>query len=829
MKRSTTGPGNLLPPGRAFCLLALLVPLLASARSTSHATGFHTPPGQPAQQTRALGPSNISVSGRFLEVWSAPGSQEASVYVNGWPITPRRPEIALEDGKVYDTQWFERARYEAHPQNGPPYDVLLGRLGARLVEGRGRIDPATKRARNPEDQPFLAIDARAEADGRTRLWFPESGHTISGKFLDNWRRYGGLGQFGFPLSEPFQETSPTDGKTYTVQYFERARFELHPDAPAPYDVELGLLGVQQHLLTPIPAEQLPIAPPPGVTSAKDTLYIGSLQEPTTLVGFEESTTVAARFLDAITFGDRLVHADDKQNYFPLAAWYVPTFENGGSFFVGTGGDRHLVTKYKLRPGIKWSDGVELTSNDAIFAYKLLVDDPNVVMNEQVLKLQSVDNPDRYTVVYNWMSANQATAKFNDPATDKKAYAFLKLYVDSNAPVVDTAYFLVGTVLPEHVLNKLPVDKLGESTYALNPVGYGPYKVQLWEQGQEMVLVRNEHYNLTEKPLIKTIVSTFQTDVNQNVSQFVLGDLDAIAGEAFTVPPELCPQIAQAGGVCASMPGPTWEHLEFSFIYEPFQDKRVRQAIMQAINREQIHNVVFGGAARVSNGPTPASVYFSLENPNFALEFPNLAAKYALPRYPYDPAAANRLLDEAGWAAGPDGTRAKGGVKLSFQFASTRNVARQVVQALVQADLKAVGVNAAIMNVRQSDFLQLPSSFILLATGKAQMILVAISQDALTDFRSFSTDELWTPQSQGVNFQQYKNSKVTEANRVFNLETERTKVAEAAAIAQMEIMSDLPVVPLVERPNIEIYRTTLQNRRLSNSTVSQWWNITQWYF
>lgn len=61
-----------------------------------------------------------------------------------------------------------------------------------------------------------------------------------GKILEYWNRYGGLKQFGFPLSEPFQEVSTADGKTYTVQYFERNRFELHPKKAAPYEVGLGI-------------------------------------------------------------------------------------------------------------------------------------------------------------------------------------------------------------------------------------------------------------------------------------------------------------------------------------------------------------------------------------------------------------------------------------------------------------------------------------------------------------------------------------------------------------------------------------------------------------
>src|SRR5688500_2479730 len=87
-------------------------------------------PALPAEAASAQGASRtingIAVSGRFLEVWSRRGSEQASVYMNGLPITEARAEISLEDGKSYTTQWFERARYELHPENTMPNDVLLG-------------------------------------------------------------------------------------------------------------------------------------------------------------------------------------------------------------------------------------------------------------------------------------------------------------------------------------------------------------------------------------------------------------------------------------------------------------------------------------------------------------------------------------------------------------------------------------------------------------------------------------------------------------------------------------------------------------------------------
>ena len=73
----------------------------------------------------------------------------------------------------------------------------------------------------------------------------ETGHSLQGAFLNYWNAHGGVSIFGYPLTEEFQEANPIDGQVYTVQYFERHRFESHPEARAtPYEVLLGLLGVQ---------------------------------------------------------------------------------------------------------------------------------------------------------------------------------------------------------------------------------------------------------------------------------------------------------------------------------------------------------------------------------------------------------------------------------------------------------------------------------------------------------------------------------------------------------------------------------------------------------
>src|SRR3954469_13199318 len=74
-------------------------------------------------------------------------------------------------------------------------------------------------------------------------YFPETGKTISGKFLQYWKANGGLATYGFPITDAKDEVDPETGKTFLTQWFERNRFELHPEnAGTPYEVLLGLLG-----------------------------------------------------------------------------------------------------------------------------------------------------------------------------------------------------------------------------------------------------------------------------------------------------------------------------------------------------------------------------------------------------------------------------------------------------------------------------------------------------------------------------------------------------------------------------------------------------------
>ena len=163
--------------------------------------------------------TNYCVQGRFLEYWRNHGG----LPTNGYPISEEF-EQRLEDGKTYTVQYFERVRMEYHPEHaGTPYEVLLGQFGVRIylsVPGRSLIPAMPK-------------------PGAT--FFISSSHNVNPDFLAYWQQHGGLMQFGYPMTEEFEEQLE-DGRTYTVQYFERAPFERHPENPTPYTILLGQFG-----------------------------------------------------------------------------------------------------------------------------------------------------------------------------------------------------------------------------------------------------------------------------------------------------------------------------------------------------------------------------------------------------------------------------------------------------------------------------------------------------------------------------------------------------------------------------------------------------------
>ncbi|HEX5504056.1 MAG TPA: kelch repeat-containing protein [Thermomicrobiales bacterium] len=187
-------------------------------RVSSRATAEVYDPGVPAA---CFVQTDVCMQGRFLAYWRAHGG----LATNGYPLSYEFGQ-QLEDGNTYTVQYFERVRMEDHPENPPPWDVELGQFGRRILQER------TGHGTAPPAQP---------KDGFA--YFQVTGHNVAQDFYAYWQANGGLAQFGYPVTEEYQERLE-DGKTYTVQYFERARFERHPENQPPWDIELGQFGRQ---------------------------------------------------------------------------------------------------------------------------------------------------------------------------------------------------------------------------------------------------------------------------------------------------------------------------------------------------------------------------------------------------------------------------------------------------------------------------------------------------------------------------------------------------------------------------------------------------------
>lgn len=204
---SALQPRGLTTLRRMTMLSALVIGLLATVVMPRSAR---------ADESRYFLETRHNVPAFFANYWAARGGLERF----GLPLT----EPYTENGLT--VQYFERARFERHPENrDTPYEVLLGQLGREV---------------RPPDPPTIPVG------GINARFFTETGHNLA-LFRAYWERNDGLEQFGLPITEELKEVSSEDGKSYTVQYFERARLEYHPEKRGtPFEVSLGQLGRERY-------------------------------------------------------------------------------------------------------------------------------------------------------------------------------------------------------------------------------------------------------------------------------------------------------------------------------------------------------------------------------------------------------------------------------------------------------------------------------------------------------------------------------------------------------------------------------------------------------
>jgi peptide/nickel transport system substrate-binding protein len=360
----------------------------------------------------------------------------------------------------------------------------------------------------------------------------------------------------------------------------------------------------------------------------------------------------------VTFLSPLIHgfllrADGEGRLIPDLATAVPTAANGG-----VSRDGRTVT-YHLRRGASWHDGAPFDARDVVFSFAAAMNPNNNVPDrtgfDHVAAIRALDPYTvqvRLTRPFSPFVASCFTLAANDP------YPLLP------------AHLLAG----KHDLNRDP--------YNAAPVGLGPYKVASWNRGSRIVLTADPHY-FRGAPAIPRIDIAIVPDINTQATLWQGGSFDFIlprvqAGRTF-----LGQIRSRRDAHVILKPHNEFDYVQLNVVHPPLDDVRVRRALAMGIDRDKIMRDLDG------------ELWVPGETDRLPGQF---AYDPSIVQPRYDPAAAARLLDAAGWRRGPDGVRRKKGRELALDFvATTESKTTGRFGLSVQQQLGQIGVRVNLLS------------------------------------------------------------------------------------------------------------------------------------
>ena len=537
--------------------------------------------------------------------------------------------------------------------------------------------------------------------------------------------------------------------------------------------------------------------------------------------FYNSTILSGQLVANLVF-DPLVGLDDQMNPYPVLAASIPTPDNSLVRLSGDGPDRRLIVTMPLREDVTWSDGEPFTADDVVYTWQLMMNPQSGFDTTVEDKLKSVDKVDDHTVRFTYLSANEAHAL--DPERYKD---------QGNDPVVDPLYafglYDAPAIYPRHALRDIVGDdprhsrlvaSMASSDFARNPIGTGPYVLSRWDAGSALTFT-SRGMPLPQRlgqPAIDTIVFRIMPDKNDSLTALSQGQVQVVAQDSLDAAD--APVLDTLPGVQARYtPGNAWEHLTFNLDNPILADPGVRQAIAHGLNRDALNEAVMFSKAEVTVSQVPSWSW---------------AFDASLPRYDYNTAEANQLLDRAGWTrAGADGVRTKNDQRLTLNYWSTPASFRPGLMALVKDQLAQIGIELTIDSF--------PSPTLFDTTGATPQALVSRQFD-IVEFAWVSSydpgnDAVYNMRSssipskangyQGGNYGAYKNPRsdqlLSQLQNSVDPSFRRVALLEAQTIWQ----SDLPVLPLLLRPITTAASTRLANFRPTPAPAGETWNIEQW--
>jgi peptide/nickel transport system substrate-binding protein len=507
--------------------------------------------------------------------------------------------------------------------------------------------------------------------------------------------------------------------------------------------------------------------PASIGPSNDLLIVGYDREPDTLNRF--STHILEDIQTCIVEG--LTTTDERMQIVPLLATEVPTIENGG-VRVRPGGGMDVV--WKLRPGVKWHDGVAFTSDDVKFTVEAI--------NGPSYHPESTDGFDRI-----------ASVETPDPLTA------VVHYKEVYAPYA--SQFIRGA-LPRHVLQGRDIDRAQD--YNRHPLGTGPYRVAEWKSGEYILLERVPHYWRGDAyPKIRRLMFRFIANTNTRINQLKSGEVHLVA----LVPWDKYREIADLPSIVVhKTPGNAYEHVTLNERQFPaFADVRVRRALIQAIDRTTIARTILDGLAPVADGPIQPLSWAYTDR---------------ITHYGFDPARARDLLDQAGWIDRNGGVRQKDGRPLAFTLMTQAGFAiRENVAQAIQQQLRQVGVDVRVELVDGT------AISTLWFEGRFDAMLHWWQLPADPELTLFFAADRTPPAGRNINY--FADDALTKVLYASDRTVDRAERTTLLQRAQVMLSDAVPEIPLYRVTRLDAVPATLQHFKGNPTNTGVFWNVHEW--
>lgn len=489
---------------------------------------------------------------------------------------------------------------------------------------------------------------------------------------------------------------------------------------------------------------------------------------------------------------------------PALAAEIPTRENGG-----ISADGKTIT-WKLKQGVKWSDGSDFTADDAVFTYTYCKDEKTACTNAAITKgIEKVEAVDKNTV----------RVTFAQPTANP-----YQIFVSDASMIIQKKQFeaFIG-------------EKAKEAPGNLKPIGTGPYMIREFKPGDVVTYDINPTYREAGKPYFKEVQFKGGGDAT-SAARAVFQTGEADYGWNLQVPWAALGPLVQAPSSRGDLVVATSSNIERLLINfadpntevngakaEPttkhpiLSDIKVRQALALAIDRKKIADQLYGQTGKATC--------------NIVIGVPAYESKNT--KCDPDPAAAEKLLEDAGWKKGADGIRVKDGKRLKLVYQTTVNPVRQATQDLVKADWAKIGVETELKAVNAGVFFSSdegnPDTAAKFYTDIQMFTNGSVEIDPTNYVDGWTTKEITQASNKwrGSNYHRWSNPEYDKVVEELRRTLDPAKRNELIIKANDILINEVVVIPLVARTSPTSAKAKDLKGPLPNPWSGELFNIADW--